>query len=109
MSRLTYRDPVTGQVEKKISFPPESHIQQMYERNMLRKLAAYEDICPDPKELLARVQVVHCEECRFWDSPPSCEGLAKCVTGESGIRYRSRRDFCSKGMPFTAPPKEETQ
>lgn len=43
--------------------------------------------------------VIHCEDCRFWESPPSCEGLAKCATGESGIRYRSRKDFCSKGMP----------
>ena len=62
------------------------------------------------EELLAKDtnvpnKIVHCGECRFWDSPPSCEGLAKCVTGESGIRYRSKIDYCSKGMPLPAPPK----
>lgn len=51
MSRLTYRNPTTGLAEKKISFPKESHIQKMYERNILQKLAAYEDICPDPEEI----------------------------------------------------------
>lgn len=52
------------------------------------------------------LSIVHCGECRFWDSPPSCEGLAKCVTGESGIRYRSKNDFCSKGVPLPDQPKE---
>lgn len=48
--------------------------------------------------------VVHCEDCRFWRRPPSCEGLARCETGESGIRYRSKSDFCSKGMPIPETP-----
>ena len=30
------------------------------------------------------VEVVRCGECMFWDAPPSCEGLARCRTGESG-------------------------
>lgn len=51
-------------------------------------------------------KIVHCSECGFWDSPPSCEGLAKCATGESGIRYRSKNDYCSKGMPRRRPSKE---
>lgn len=41
--------------------------------------------------------VVHCGECKFWRRPPSCEGLARCETGETGIRYRSKNDFCSRG------------
>lgn len=42
---------------------------------------------------------VRCEECKFWDGEHvSCEGLAKCVTGESGLRYRSKNDFCSRGQ-----------
>jgi hypothetical protein len=42
---------------------------------------------------------VHCEYCKFWDKENvSCEGLAKCVTGESGLRYRSKNDFCSRGQ-----------
>lgn len=41
--------------------------------------------------------VVHCYECKFWRRPPSCEGLARCETGETGIRYRSKNDFCSRG------------
>ena len=44
------------------------------------------------------VPVVRCDKCNFWDRDHiSCEGLAKCLTGESGIRYRSRNDFCSSG------------
>ena len=42
--------------------------------------------------------VVHCGECKFWRRPPSCEGLARCETGETGIRYRTKNDFCSCGM-----------
>lgn len=42
--------------------------------------------------------VVRCGKCIFWDRDRiSCEGLAKCLTGESGIRYRYSDDFCSKG------------
>lgn len=45
------------------------------------------------------VEVVRCENCRFWDNEHiSSEGLAKCVTGESGIRYRRSYDFCSCGV-----------
>lgn len=44
------------------------------------------------------VEVVRCENCQFWDNEHiSSEGLAKCVTGESGIRYRRSYDFCSRG------------
>ena len=44
------------------------------------------------------VPVVRCRECIFWDKDHiSCEGLAKCCTGEGGIRYRNRSDFCSRG------------
>lgn len=45
------------------------------------------------------VEVVRCENCQFWDNKHiSSEGLAKCVTGESGIRYRRSYDFCSRGV-----------
>ena len=43
------------------------------------------------------VEVVRCGECMFWDAPPSCEGLARCRTGESGVRFRKAYDFCSRG------------
>jgi len=43
------------------------------------------------------VEVVRCGECIFWAAPPSCEGLARCATGESGVRYRKAYDFCSRG------------
>ncbi|MBQ0089619.1 MAG: hypothetical protein KBT27_09840 [Prevotellaceae bacterium] len=44
------------------------------------------------------VPVVRCENCQFWDNEHiSSEGLAKCITGESGIRYRRSYDFCSRG------------
>lgn len=43
------------------------------------------------------VEVVRCGECMFWDAPPSCEGLARCQTGESGVRFRKAYDFCSRG------------
>lgn len=47
---------------------------------------------------LCAVNVVRCEDCQFWgDALISHEGLAKCVTGEGGIRYRSKYDFCSRG------------
>lgn len=42
--------------------------------------------------------VVRCGECEFWNRERiSCEGLARCNTGEGGIRYRNRDDFCSRG------------
>ena len=42
--------------------------------------------------------VVMCRECKFWDREHiSCEGLARCNTGESGVRYRNQNDFCSRG------------
>ena len=42
--------------------------------------------------------VVTCADCKFWDRERiSCEGLARCNTGESGVRYRNRNDFCSRG------------
>lgn len=42
--------------------------------------------------------VVTCADCKFWGRERiSCEGLARCNTGESGIRYRNRNDFCSRG------------
>lgn len=44
-------------------------------------------------------EVVTCDGCKFWDRERiSCEGLARCNTGESGVRYRSRNDFCSRGI-----------
>ena len=44
------------------------------------------------------VEIIRCENCQFWDNEHiSSEGLAKCVTGESGIRYRRSYDFCSYG------------
>lgn len=46
--------------------------------------------------------VVHCKDCKFWRRPPSCEGLARCETGETGIRYRSKNDFCSRGVKMEA-------
>jgi len=45
------------------------------------------------------VSVIRCNKCDFWDRDHvSCEGLAKCLTGEGGIRYRNRNDFCSRGI-----------
>ena len=41
--------------------------------------------------------VVRCKDCQFWNREHiSCEGLARCITGESGVRYRGKNDFCSK-------------
>lgn len=47
-------------------------------------------------------KIIHCRECEFWRRPPSCEGLARCETGEAGIRYRSKNDFCSRGAKMEA-------
>jgi len=45
------------------------------------------------------VPVVRCRECIFWNKERvSCEGLARCLTGESGIRYRTKDDYCSRGQ-----------
>lgn len=42
--------------------------------------------------------VVRCKDCKFWlRDHISVEGLARCQTGESGIRYRKAIDFCSRG------------
>lgn len=43
--------------------------------------------------------VIHCKDCAFWESKRvSCEGLARCRTGESGYRYRFGHDFCSRAQ-----------
>lgn len=43
--------------------------------------------------------VIHCKDCAFWESKRvSCEGLARCRTGESGYRCRSEYDFCSRAQ-----------
>lgn len=60
----------------------------------------FEDICIaiDSAVTVDAVPVIRCDKCDFWDRDHiSCEGLAKCLTGEGGIRYRNRSDFCSKG------------
>lgn len=47
------------------------------------------------------LKVVRCKDCEYWNrNNISCEGLAKCVTGESGIRYRNKNDFCSRGKQY---------
>ena len=44
------------------------------------------------------VEVVRCKDCTMWDRDHiSCEGRARCLTGEGGIRYRGSNDFCSIG------------
>lgn len=46
------------------------------------------------------VPVVRCEECEFWERDRiSCEGMARCRTGESGVRFRAKYDYCSRGIP----------
>lgn len=43
--------------------------------------------------------VIRCKDCAFWESKRvSCEGLARCRTGESGCRYRFGHDFCSRAQ-----------
>lgn len=43
--------------------------------------------------------VVLCRECTFWNRERiSCEGLARCLTGESGVRFRNGTDFCSRAQ-----------
>ena len=60
------------------------------------RVAYMDDI--DALPTMDATPVVRCGECNFWDKDHiSCEGLAKCLTGESGVRYRNRSDFCSKG------------
>lgn len=50
-------------------------------------------------DIIETAKIVKCDKCQFWDREHiSCEGLAKCQTGEGGIRYRSATDFCSRGI-----------
>ena len=45
------------------------------------------------------VEVVRCKDCTMWErNRISCEGRARCLTGEGGTRYRGRNDFCSIGI-----------
>ena len=47
------------------------------------------------------VVVTRCGNCQMWQRDRiSCEGLARCITGEGGFVYRSRYDFCSKAVPI---------
>lgn len=44
------------------------------------------------------VEVVRCKDCQYWNRDRvSCEGLARCLTGETGVRFRNANDFCSRG------------
>lgn len=55
-------------------------------------------ICINELTPVDAIPVVRCKDCIFWDRKHiSCEGLARCATGEGGIRYRSHSDYCSKG------------
>lgn len=46
-------------------------------------------------------KIIHCKNCEFWNRDHiSCEGFARCNTGESGIRFRKEYDFCSKGKLY---------
>lgn len=48
------------------------------------------------------VEVIRCGQCKFWNREHiSCEGYAKCNTGESGIRLRRKNDYCSVAQPLT--------
>ena len=50
--------------------------------------------------------LVRCGECEYWDRGHiSCEGLARCNTGEGGFRYRNKDDFCSRGKKIEGSPK----
>ena len=61
------------------------------------------DLCDNAKRILYLpaadvVPVVRCKNCKFWlRDRISVEGLARCQTGETGIRYRKATDFCSRG------------
>lgn len=67
------------------------YLAQMDERTKAKEMVA-------DAPTVDAAPVVRCGECIFWDRcHVSCEGLAKCLTGEGGIRYRNRSDFCSKG------------
>ena len=45
------------------------------------------------------VSVVRCGECEFWERDRiTCEGVARCKTGESGVRFRARNDYCSRAI-----------
>ena len=58
--------------------------------------------CPYCKNKADFEEVIRCKECAFWNREHiSCEGLARCLTGESGIRFRGRNDFCSRGTRRT--------
>lgn len=40
--------------------------------------------------------IIYCKDCLFWKRDRiSCEGYARCKTGEGGIRFRRENDFCS--------------
>lgn len=40
--------------------------------------------------------IIYCKDCMFWQRDNiSCEGYARCKTGEGGIRFRRENDFCS--------------
>lgn len=67
---------------------------------------ALEEAIVNPDEVRG---VVHCGECNFWRRPPSCEGLARCETGETGIRYRSKNDFCSRGARLEVSEDASTE
>ena len=44
-------------------------------------------------------KIVYCKDCAMWERDHiSCEGFARCCTGEGGYVLRKSYDFCSKGI-----------
>ena len=53
-------------------------------------------------------RLVSCKKCLFWRRERiSCEGYARCMTGEGGLRYRREYDFCSKGIRIKESEDED--
>lgn len=58
--------------------------------------AAYVSAIPPASDV---ERVIRCRDCEFWERDRiSVEYMARCRTGESGIRYRAGWDFCSKAI-----------
>lgn len=63
----------------------------------------------DKQPTIEAEPVIHCNDCAFWESKRvSCEGLARCRTGESGYRYRFGHDFCSRAQKRDEVSEDET-
>ena len=90
------REAVLNELQEELEFDTPMYTAEQNEYVNRGLKIAVKDIKKAPTADV--VEVIRCKDCKTWDIEHiSCEGFARCINGESGVRYRRRDDFCSYG------------